>query len=1177
MKRRMEQLVNGRFEYEVPPLVVTEPEVTLTLDEGKNYRGELHVGAADGRKIKGYALSDHPRIVLAHESFSGSACTVVYGIDTTGLTDGDSVCGNVVLGTGLEEKIIPVAVRIRHREIRSTAGEIRNLDDFAHLASRDFREAFSVFTGDSFAALMQQQEEGLRSLYQGLSRNPVTYQHLEEFLVAAGKKDPVRISIEETKRKIYGLEASTKDTVYLYKNTWGYVRMEVETTGDFLEVDKTTVTSESFIGSTYGLEYIIHRDRLTNGRHFGKIILKNIHQTLVFEVEASAQGAKIRKRDAGLVFHRTELLKEYLALRTHRMDYRSWYDSAWKHVNAMKEAGDRSTMLRFAEIFLYDTNEENSLAMEILWGMQNGRYPLQGPEEQALFLYYQKKLNLIAPEHRSIVARLAGLYRQKPESLVLLLILMQEDDSYRVSLAKQLYAMERLFQMGCTSPFLYLSAYEVLKKQEGQLRKMSPFMIQVLRFAQRYGILSEAILKRAAYLTGHLKAFDTGVYEFLSRGYEKYPSDEVLEAVCRLIMKGEPARPEYFRWYALAVEKEIRITRLYEYYIETMEGGFQGLLPQVIRVYFSYNNGLSAQKKAFVYANVIRNKEKDKNTWQSYRKAMEEFARTEVQKGRINEDYAVIYREFLPMPQDHVSARALAGVLFTHKIHCESRNIRRVIVCHPALQQEMIYPVTEQNAYIRVYGRRTRIFLEDEKKRRFTVTVPFEDSPLFEDEILAKACGAFEVENPGLLLYLCGEQEEDVEICEQKLGWYRQAEQSLSFTAGYRKMIRKKLLEYYWEHLGETHVEEAVAELKEEEYVKVNKASTVELLTADGKYERAFALVEKYGFEKISDTCVLRLASHMIMNREFQKEESLLHLAAHTFRKGLYDEVVLRYLEQYYRGSIESMCRLWEKVRGFQLESYRLDERILTTTMYVRAWPEKGGQILESYITQTGRELVVMAFLTYLSVGYFMDGRTVEDRIFECMESIFRRGWEMDEICRLALLKYYSAQPMLTKEQREGVSLLLHHFQQSGLRFSFYQKLPGELTQMYQVEDRVFVEKRYPADSQVTICYRLEDSGEWKCEPMRNMYQGIFVKEFLLFYGEKLEYYLICERRGEKKVSDTMTVYMTRSQDQGTSRYQMLNRILAARTMGNREETDKALKEYLEKEALVKACFSVME
>ena len=35
---------------------------------------------------------------------------------------------------------------------------------------------------------------------------------------------------------------------------------------------------------------------------------------------------------------------------------------------------------------------------------------------------------------------------------------------------------------------------------------------------------------------------------------------------------------------------------------------------------------------------------------------------------------------------------------------------------------------------------------------------------------------------------------------------------------------------------------------------------------------------------------------------------------------------------------------------------------------------------------------------------------------------------------------------------------------------------------------------------------------------MRNMYQGIFVKEFLLFYGEKMEYYLtFTNRQGEGK------------------------------------------------------------
>lgn len=52
----------------------------------------------------------------------------------------------------------------------------------------------------------------------------------------------------------------------------------------------------------------------------------------------------------------------------------------------------------------------------------------------------------------------------------------------------------------------------------------------------------------------------------------------------------------------------------------------------------------------------------------------------------------------------------------------------------------------------------------------------------------------------------------------------------------------------------------------------------------------------------------------------------------------------------------------------------------------------------------------------------------------------------------------------------------------------------------------------------MTIHYRTNAEETWKSEPMRNMYQGIFVKEFLLFYGEKMEYYLtFTNRQGEGK------------------------------------------------------------
>ena len=134
---------------------------------------------------------------------------------------------------------------------------------------------------------------------------------------------------------------------------------------------------------------------------------------------------------------------------------------------------------------------------------------------------------------------------------------------------------------------------------------------------------------RAVDLAGQMKHFSKPVYKILEYIYDLYPSSHVVSGICiydlypsshvvsgicQHIMKGEPRREEYFKWYELAVEADLKITGLYEYYVETMSRNYQKVLPKVIRLYFGYNNTLSDNKKAFVYSNVIRNKELDKET-----------------------------------------------------------------------------------------------------------------------------------------------------------------------------------------------------------------------------------------------------------------------------------------------------------------------------------------------------------------------------------------------------------------------------------------------------------------------------------------------------------------------------------------------------------------------------------
>ena len=79
-----------------------------------------------------------------------------------------------------------------------------------------------------------------------------------------------------------------------------------------------------------------------------------------------------------------------------------------------------------------------------------------------------------------------------------------------------------------------------------------------------------------------MKTFDENVYQILTAGYERFPSDEVLEAICKLVMKGRPVRKEYFPWYEKAIEQDISLTRLYEYYLYSLPESFERALPRQV-------------------------------------------------------------------------------------------------------------------------------------------------------------------------------------------------------------------------------------------------------------------------------------------------------------------------------------------------------------------------------------------------------------------------------------------------------------------------------------------------------------------------------------------------------------------------------------------------------------------
>ena len=627
MKKQIEQLLSGKFKYDQPQLLFSKDKLSITLEAGKTMRGELYLGTEDNDNIKGYITSSDRRFVPGSSRFSGTMVCVPYGADGTGMQPGEVCTGWLCVTSNVGEYKIPFSIEAKQNEEQDFLKEIKDIETFKKIAEEDFKTAYRLFKKPSFAAVMEKADNKQKSLYVGLSATATNYQNLEEFLIGLGEKEPVSVSLKTTSAEFFGLRESIQESFDIHKNGWGYLRLEIESTAEFLEPERHVITQEEFIGSSCRINYIVHTDKIQKGNQIGEIIVRSPYQELVYHVTAS-RGARIRvdlnieeKR------RRAALVRDYIDYREEKTDFRTWADKAHKALEKLHQSGNEYPEYHLFEAYLAYLEDNQSLAKEILKFCQSKEFTRDELEEAGIYLYLCTMVGLYRDKGQAL-QKVQNFFRQRSDSFQLLWILLQMDPTYQNSPSMALFMMEELYEKGCTSPLLYLEAWNWISRDISNLHRLSPFWMQVFHYAGRRGFLTEELVMRLAYLSGYEKKFYGCLYKALAAGYDKFPSDDVLEAICKYVMKGDPRKPVYFRWFSLAVQRGLRITRLYEYYMETMDISYRSQLPKPLLMYFAYNdNSLGDARKAYVYASVVTYKDRDPQTYDSYKDTMKRFAK----------------------------------------------------------------------------------------------------------------------------------------------------------------------------------------------------------------------------------------------------------------------------------------------------------------------------------------------------------------------------------------------------------------------------------------------------------------------------------------------------------------------------------------------------------------------
>ena len=752
MRKRIQQLANGKFDNNGPKLSLSTEKIELEALEGKDETGSFVITSTNQVKMRGIIYSSNPRMECLTPQFEGEEVRIRYQFHSEGLIEGDIQKGEFFIVCNQGEYNLSFVVSISRLYADSSFGKIKNLDDFCRLAKENYDEAYRLFYSSNFKNLIREDKD--RILYEGLRMQPQSALVVETFLIASHHKKKVEVAFEETEKSFYGVQEQQKEQLEIQKPQWGAVRIRVSSDADFLIPGKQIITENDFIGSTCFYEYYIDADAMHAGKNFGRLCFELPDRSFLYTVTASCKEREEEReisehREAGQA--RTELMQLYIDYRLKRIVTGVWAKSSVELLDHLAILEPEEPMHRLMKAQALLINRQKQEASWILTDYKRECLDRTTP----VWGYYLYLCTLMEREE-SYVDRLAEeieqIFHHYPDdSMLFWILLFVKDEFYRNS-SRRFKAIEQWIGRGCHSPYLYLEAYYLIWQDPYLLSGLNDFTLKILGWAAKQDAISKDIALQVRNLLPEQREYQKKWYPVLEKCYEADPSEEMVAAICTYLIRGQQFAPRYHIWYERGIDSEIRITNLYEAFLISMDQNEVAAIPKMIQLYFQYNSGLSYRHMAVLYVNIIAAKEKQPDVYHKYRRNMEQFALAQMEAGHMDDNLAVIYREILPVSiLNEELAHKAAEVLFVHKLCCENHGIAKAYILHWQLKAPQVVTLTNGCGYFKAYSKDYTVILCDTGGNCYTDD--YQDEALLHPENYLEKCMELAPEELSYLLY----------------------------------------------------------------------------------------------------------------------------------------------------------------------------------------------------------------------------------------------------------------------------------------------------------------------------------------------------------------------------------------------------------------------------------------
>lgn len=1181
MRARIGQIAAGRFNGTKPILAFSEETIDLSVIEGRSEAGSFVIESTNQIKICGIVYSTNPRMECLNPHFEGEKVRIRYQFNSKGLTEGDACEGKFVIVCNQIEYSLSFCARITRLYAEASTGAVKSLDDFTRLAASNWDEAYHLFYNRNFLNTIPYDNVYERLTYEGFACARPSGQNMEEFLIGVNKKQPVSISVDKSEEIFMASKEPQSGCFTITKDNWGYTEIRLRTDCEFIKLSKPVLTLDDFIGKTYLYEYIIDASAMHAGRNFGRIYIDGVYQSFTIDITAGVRDDDGSISDIAVTKDIKEcmvgIMELYTSFRLKRIVTGVWANetiSILNHLHALVPDEHMYELMK-AQAFIINRQRQ-----EAKWILDDFKH--SNPDKKApIWGYYLYLMTLLEREPSyvdNMTHEVELIFYENPDSVLLFWVLLFLRDQYFDDSAGKLKDIKYWVLRGCSSPYLYIEAYYLISQDPYLIKELSVFELRILSWAVKEKALTKELAGAIFEAVDLAGGFDNRVYELLTAAYEICPEAEYVGIICSYLIKGHKNDTCFHKWFELGIENKLRLTGLYVSYLLTMNDRQISPVPKIIQMYFSFDNKLPYRKLAVLYNNIIAAKETEPEVYHKYRKAMGRFAMDQVQLRHIDDNLAVLYEDMLELGfiNEELSA-AFSDIIYTHKLIVFDKRIVRAIIYQNEMKEPQIVPVTDQCAYFELFSNDYVILFEDSRGYRYVKSISYRLQRLMDAEKYLDRCISLSPDRPQYIVSHFKNVRDYSDFTKDDLKLFKPVFYSESFSDSYKAVMGYRILKYCQLHDYEDYVRPFLQSINFDTLQKDARKYLIDMLVSNRLYEKAYDMAMEYGIDMLAAASKVVLCENALKVQHVD-DDFMVQLAISAFKTGKYSDLVLKYLCENYTGPTDELINLWHAADKFSISSMKLDERILEQGIYTQIEPEKISDIFMEYYKRAGNEKLILAYISLVAHGYLHSGGCKADFIFDIIEKRFIGNRTLNDACQLALLKHFAEKTDITQAELEIEDTLLKYYIYNNMYFDFFARLDYRLLEKYFLYDKAFLQYESTPGTHVVLHYsRDEDGEEFNSEDMVEMYDGIYVKTFVIFFGELIRYYITEEHDNsiEVKESNRLTCNNIPG-DNDHSRYNLINEMIISDTLSDETTLKSNIDEYKRLDAATKQLFKLI-